>query len=183
MKLGHAALRLVAAASLASAFIVPSDLADGVYAVQYDAATGQALGDLELLPSPGVAKRSLRGRRALTARQTRTNPPPLEKPKTTCGNAELNRNDLESAKQQFEALCENPTIYPARNAIIITQGRAIAYMCNYNAENRCWREEYDEASGLLDKQCGNRRAGTVYVDRWKKTYGRDVTGADICLEP
>jgi len=181
MRSWHAALKFVAAASLVAAFTVPGDLPDGVYALDYDPATGQAVSDFELL-QPSLTKRSMRIR-PLEVRQAQKNPPPLEKPKTTCGNAELNRNDLEEAKGLFESLCESDRMYPARNAVIITQGRVIAYMCNYNADNRCWSEEYAEASSILDKQCGNRRSGTVYVDRWKKTYGRDVMGADICLEP
>ena len=174
---------LVAGTSLVSAFVVPDSLNDGIYAVSFDPSTGEALSDFEQLPDvPALSKRAMRIQ-PLSTRQGGGAPPPLEKPKTTCGNKDLNRDDFNSAKESFTKLCDDPKQYAARNAIIITQGGAIAYMCNYAAENRCWRQEYEEASSLIDKQCSNRRSGTVYVDKWKKSYGRDVAGADICLDP
>jgi len=182
MKLSHTTLKLLTAAtSLASAFKVPDSLPDGVYTLSYDPASGEALSELELL-QPSLARRNNR-LAPLVARQNADKPPPLERPRPTCGKADMNRNDFDAAKAEFEKLCDIWKVYPAHNAVIITQGRAIAYMCSFDAENRCWRDEYEEASGILDRQCGNRRTGAVYVEKWRKTYGRDVAGVDICASP
>jgi hypothetical protein len=53
-------------------------------------------------------------------------------------------------------------------------------MCNYDSENRCWRKEFDEANQLMDINCGNGGIGYVTVNAYKKAYGRDNVGADIC---
>jgi hypothetical protein len=172
---------LVAAATMVPAFRVPEGLPTGVYAVSFDPLTGEALGEFESL-HPSLADRSMRIR-PLGPRQDRKNPPPLEKPRTICAATDLDRADFDAAKARLVSRCDEAKIYSAHTAVVAAtdNGTTIAYMCNFDNENRCWREEYDEASGILDRDCGRRRIGMVYVDRWKKSYGRDLRGADICL--
>ena len=178
MKPGIAALHLLgAAAPLVSAFVVPEDLANGVYAFSYDGGDAQAIAKFEMLAP--ISSNHTVDSSTLEARQ-RNVPPPLEKPQTQCGNANINRGDFDRIKEEFKKMCDKAESFPGNSGILITYGNAIAYMCNYEFANRCWAQEYDEASGLVDRQCGTGRSGTVYVDRWKKSYGRDAKDANIC---
>jgi hypothetical protein len=159
-------------------FVVPEGLPNGIYSVDFDPDTGLALGEPTLVHH--LNGRYMPTKVAVAPRQQST-PPPLENPRPACANYDLNRGDFNVAKSQFESVCTRDTQYQANQAVVITYGNAIAYMCNFNGVNRCWQQEYNEASGIIDRTCGQNRAGTVYVDRWKKTYGRDVQGANICL--
>ena len=156
------------------AFVIPQDLPDGFYSISFEPSTGSALSEPELL-STIDPKYSVLNRR-------QEDPGPLASPEPHCGDGTLNRSDFEAAKAQFGEICRQDTQYPTNMAVVVTAGDAIAYMCNFGEmTNRCWTAEYEEISGLLDSVCGVDRVGTVYTDRWKKSYGRDVKDADICL--
>ena len=156
------------------AFILPQNLPDGMYSIPFEPTTGSALSE----PQPIAAATS--ANTALHRRQE--DPGPLAQPEPNCGEAALNRADFDAAKEQFGSICRQDTQYPVNVAVVVTVGDAMAYMCNFDSfTNRCWTAEYEEISGMLDDMCGAERVGTVYTDRWKKTYGRDVKDTDICL--
>lgn len=159
---------------LAHGFIIPQDLPNGVYSIPFEPTTGSALSSPQLLsaiePESGILHRR------------QEDPGPLASPEPRCGDGTLNRADFESAKEQLGEICRQDTQYPTNMAVVVTAGDVIAYMCNFGEmTNRCWTAEYEEISGLLDSVCGADRVGNVYTDRWKKSYGRDVKDADICL--
>ncbi len=156
------------------AFIVPVNLSDGIYSIKYDPVTGQSYNKPTLVGSIVIH----RDNPELSPRQR--SPPPLDSPRLSCGSNDLQLDDFNTAKDQFEGICDNDKQYPPHEAIVIAYQSAVAYMCNFGAGNRCWRQEYEEASQIMDRQCGDGKVATVYVDRWKKTYGRDLAGSDIC---
>ena len=172
---------LLLAVSTALGFVLPADLADGVYSVEYDAATGEALSAPSLVGAleARTPVRAPPPSRIVAARA----PPPLESPRTLCsatGNLR-SRPDFDTVKAQFNGICEKDTMYPKNVAMVVSYGSALAYMCNFDkSTNRCWREEYEEASTLMDRTCGTAVAARVYIARWDKTYGRDNQGANIC---
>lgn len=160
---------------LVRGFVIPQDLPDGVYSIPFSS-TGSALSIPQLLSTIDPEYTTLH------RRQEDPLPGPLASPEPRCGEGTLNRADFEIAKDQFGDICQQDTQYATNMAVVVTAGDAIAYMCNFDAmTNRCWTAEYEEISGLLDATCGADRVGTVYTDRWKKEYGRDVKDADICL--
>ncbi len=57
----------------------------------------------------------------------------------------------------------------------------MAYLCNYASQNRCWRQEYEEALLAIVAQCGVGRGGEAFVSSYGKAYGGDNVGREICL--
>jgi hypothetical protein len=163
-------------AASCQAVVVPQGLPDGVWSLPFDPTTRNALGEptlLQYINAHDIPKA------AVLPRQS--SPPPLPNPRATCGANNLNRSNFLVVKEIFNTMCDAAQQYRPNQAIVMTAGTSIAYMCNFNGTNRCWRQEYDEAMALLDRNCGQDRVGTVYVERWVKTYGRDNAGANICL--
>ncbi|KAL2110421.1 hypothetical protein VUR80DRAFT_1181 [Thermomyces stellatus] len=159
----------------AHALALPQDLPDGIYSVPFDPATGSALYGPQLLSTVDRSDPHLHCRQE-------EDPGPLASPEPQCGDRTLNRADFEAAKEQFGEICRQDTQYSTNMAVVVTVGDAIGYMCNFGEmTNRCWTAEYEEIFGLLDAVRGGDRVGSAYTDRWKKSYGRDVKDADICL--
>ncbi|EJT71303.1 hypothetical protein GGTG_10562 [Gaeumannomyces tritici R3-111a-1] len=167
-----AVLASVLLVGLSHALVVPDNLADGVWAFALDAG-GDAVG----APVPVTALPAAVSRR-LAARQQ--NPPALASPQVQCKAGYVNVAEFATARAAFNDLCDRAQSYPANVGIVVAQGSALAYMCNYDGSNRCWRQEYDEASLLVDGRCGSGRVGTVRVQRWNKSYGRANRGESIC---
>jgi hypothetical protein len=161
----------LSAFALCRAYIVPTDLEDGLYYVPLDD-DGVALGAPILLEAPiELADASF----DITRRQ-----PNLPSPSVNCHDRSYNGGDYEVAKRAFNDNCDKGTYYPSNYALWYTAGSAIAYLCNYESSNRCWRKEFDEANALMDISCGTNRVGWVSIDSYKKSYGRDNSGAKIC---
>ncbi|CAI4212634.1 unnamed protein product [Parascedosporium putredinis] len=172
-------LSLLLAVAGTRGFVVPQGLPDGVYLFDFDPESGSIINEPQLLKylTPAASPR-----------------PPLHSPgggpEAPPEPGTLLRRDVPQPRgfrrRQDPVWWYLPkdTQYPVNQAVVITYGSAMAYMCNWDSfTNRCWTKEYEEASGIIDVACQNSLTGTVYVDRWKKTYGRDVAGADICLGP
>jgi len=159
-------------ASLARAFTVPRGLPRGLGSVELDSNAS-----LMVEPPQPLAARTESG--AISARDS--TPPSLPSPVITCGSNSVNANDFVLAKQQMESTaCQVDTQYPANQLVMFTSGTTTMYMCNYDTHNRCWVQEIEQASRMLDQTCGQNRAGYVYIDAYKKSYGRDIQGATVC---
>jgi hypothetical protein len=165
-------LLVLAAAIRANTFQIPADLADGTYVVSLDSSTIQSVPLLtdQQSGSPDVAVQPRQG----TA-------PALPSTQTTCPNVALtSRADFDAVRQLFETYCDTYRTYNNNTAVIIRDNSAIAYICVYTPNTRCWRSEYEEASGIMDKSCGSGNAAVVYVPQYSKSYGRDNWNANIC---
>jgi len=133
-------VRLVSAAALllagvASAVLVPTGLAPGMYAIPFDD-NGDALTAPIALGDIALEKRQQNGVGTLPQGQV------------TCGtNGNLNIAVWTTAKEAFQSMCDShPDLYPANMVVIYTSGNTVAYMCNFNNANRCWRSEYQNVS-------------------------------------
>ncbi|KAK1832586.1 hypothetical protein QBC39DRAFT_256356 [Podospora conica] len=168
-------LTLLTAAATTTAFTVPPNLPNGIYSVAIDA-RGNALSApllvrslSDLPPSPS----------RITPRQQQA--PSLPAPSTNCHNRQLAapRAEYDAALKAFNSIvCDPATMYQAGAAIWISVNNAktVPYMCNYEAANRCWTSESNEADQLINRQCGNTGIGWVYVGQYKKSYGRENVG-------
>jgi hypothetical protein len=142
-------------AGTTQALKVPLDLAPGVYSIPFDN-NGVAAGDPVLL-----GPISARVRRALEARQQ--SPPRLQLPQARCqSSGTIVVADFDAAKADFQAYCDMGVANAAQTAVVYTIGNMIAYMCNYNSPNRCWREEYEQGtfyrwSAYMDVGCCHQK--------------------------
>jgi hypothetical protein len=164
---------LLLQATAIRAVYVPTDLADGLYLIPFDN-DGNAIGEPVLLPpadaTPG---------QSLNRRQ---NPPSLPQSTTKCGNrGNININDFQVAKAQLQSECDKGQQYGPNTAIVHTSGTGMAWFCNYQSANRCWRQEYEEAMLRIVAQCGTGKGGEVFVPQYNKAYGGDNLGNNICL--
>lgn len=150
--------------------VVPESLSNGLYIITLNDRNDAISREITFSPNADLSR--------VTPRQQ--TPPPLENPQPHCGSGDLDSGEFSSIQASFDTMCDAAKMYGPSMAIIMAQGNSIAYMCNFAGTNRCWRQEYDEANRILDNACGQAHIGSVYVDRWKKSYGRDVKGADIC---
>lgn len=167
-------MRLTIFLSVVSAchgYIFPAGQPDGVYRVRIDG-DGNALGEPTLLERlTGVDTSYYINRRQA---------PRLPGPSTSCHNRSLNRKDYDSAFRVFNTICDRGEHYAANTSMVVSAGTAIAYLCNYDAENRCWSSESSEADGLMNSSCGNNGIGWVYIGQYRKSYGRENVGINIC---
>ena len=141
---------------------VPSDLAPGVYSIPFDG-NGVATSEPKL-----IRPLSARERRAVEARQQ--TPPRLPSPQARCQNSgTIVVADFDAAMADFQDYCDSGVTNQAQSAVVYTTGRMIAYMCNYNTANRCWRQEYEQGkSSLSDEYCigGSRNS---WHEQWRST--------------
>ncbi|KAK0645714.1 hypothetical protein B0T16DRAFT_390277 [Cercophora newfieldiana] len=154
-------LAILSAVAVVQSFIFPADRPDGVYTVSIDA-EGNALDEpkfISALPD--------------TARLSRRQAPALPNPSTNCHNRALDVNDFGAALSAFNAVCDRGEYYPENTSMVVSAGNTMAYLCNYQNSNRCWSSESNEASRLMDQKCGSNGIGWVYVDQYKKSYGRE----------
>ena len=153
-------------------FMVPAGLSPGHYSVAIDS-HGNALGEPTLI-------RSLDSLTSSSSTINRRGPPKLPSPTVNCHSRSFNINDFLAAYTAFNNMCDIGEFYPANTAQWVTAGSAVAYMCNYEESSRCWREEYSQTNALLDAGCGKKEIGWVYIDAYKKSYGRENSGVNIC---
>ena len=169
---------LLSALAGCHAFTIPSGLEDGVYTVAIDA-RGNALSEPKLLQAIGDIK--VRSPSRVAARQA----PSLPSPSTSCHNRQLaaTREEFDTALRVFNSVCDQATHYQAGAAVWISvnDARTVPYLCNYDQGNRCWSSESNEANNLINRQCGNTGIGWVYIDQYKKSYGRENKNQDGTL--
>jgi hypothetical protein len=158
-------------------FIIPAGLPAGHYSVAIDS-HGNALSEPTLIRSLDslISSSSSSSPSAINRRA----PPKLPSPTVNCHNRSLNIDDFLAAYKAFNNMCDSGEFYPANSAQWVTAGSAVAYMCNYDESSRCWREEYAQANSLLDVGCGQKVIGWVSIDAYKKSYGRENSGVNIC---
>jgi hypothetical protein len=159
--------------------LLPVGLPDGLYRVPFDT-NGTALSEPILLQAvdPATAPSS-----AVYRRQRGNNPPALPASQSRCGRAgNLNIVQFANAKAQLQAECDRGETFGPRQAVIFTtdNGRTNAYFCNYDASNRCWRQEVEEAMSRLVRDCGSGKGGELYIPQYSKSYGGDNGGQQIC---
>jgi hypothetical protein len=165
-------LALLQATAIQAVF-VPAGLQDGVYSIPFDV-NGDAIGEPVLLHAVDS-----RADQPHYARQQ--NPPSLPASQTRCGNrGNININDFQIAKEALQSVCDKGDYYDAYNAIVYTQGSAVAYFCTYGGASRCWRQEYEEAMQRIVQSCGSGKGGEVFVQSYSKAYGGDNAGGQIC---
>ncbi len=165
-------LVLLQAAAI-GAILIPSNLADGLYTIPFDS-NGTALSD-------PIFIRSAAGTPSDHHRSRRQNPPTLPRSETKCGTGGLVRiSEFTVAKANLQAECDKGDTYPARTAVIFITGTTTAYFCNYDAQNRCWRQEYEDAMNRVVQSCGSGRGGEVYIPSYLKSYGGDNNGQQVC---
>ena len=164
-------LALLSAPLAAHAFIFPSDRPDGVYTVAIDS-QGNALSEPRFISGlPTTTTSSQLGRRQA---------PALPNPSTNCHNRALNANEYNTALEAFNRVCDRGEYYAENTSVVVSFGSTIAYLCNYGSSNRCWSSEANEAHRLMNGKCGNNGIGWVYVDAYKKSYGRENKDVSIC---
>jgi hypothetical protein len=157
----------------AQGYQIPADLEDGAYLVSLDSSDIAPLAS-RTTPDHGSLVA------AVSARQGTA--PPLPSTQTTCRGAELeSRADFDSARQLFESYCNTYRTYSNNTAVLVRVNTAIAYICNFVYDDRCWASEYEEASGFMDKTCGKSNTSVVYIPSYGKSYGRDNWNTSICL--
>ncbi|KAK4208933.1 hypothetical protein QBC37DRAFT_451535, partial [Rhypophila decipiens] len=113
-------------------------------------------------------------------------PPPaprLPSPQPNCHKERSlgHRAEYESVLSTFNTICDQAIYYQPNTALVVSSGSAVAYLCNYERENRCWSSESNEADSLINTACrgGGTGIGWVYIDAYKKAYGRENVGVDI----
>ena len=159
-------------ATAIQALIVPDNLPDGLYTIPFNSA-GEALSEPALVHS--LESRVDRHRR-------QSNPPTLPASKTKCGTrGNININDFQLAKAAIQTACDKGEQYAASTAVVYTVGSSVAYFCNYQSANRCWRQEYEEAMARIVQSCGSGKGGEIYISAYSKSYGGDNAGSEICL--
>ncbi|KAG4428242.1 hypothetical protein IFR05_016279 [Cadophora sp. M221] len=161
----------LALVSLGQAFDIPADAADGIYTVALDA-EGNALSEPTLVTAPVSAKRSRSFSAQLEARS-------LPNPQTGCEGHWMNTGDYYNVVNSFKDACRGNQI-AANWAHYAKYGSAVVYMCNYGGQNPCESGEFTDAMNLLNANCGGVGAGWVLIQTWKKGYGRQNTGGQIC---
>ncbi|KAK4186955.1 hypothetical protein QBC35DRAFT_386085 [Podospora australis] len=103
-----------------------------------------------------------------------------EKPaQVGCTDGAVNHEDLEMALECLSAWCEVNQIPPHTGEHCIV-GDSMMYMCSYGDYNPCSADEIVTAWGAIQRDCGTNRGGWWHFHDWKKTYGVDVSGADVC---
>lgn len=159
-----AGLSLLQAAAV-GALIVPAGLPEGLYHIPFDS-------DGTALSAPlRVESRSTQGR--FEARQ-------FQRWEARCGVlGQIQINDFTVAKENLQSECDRGETYQPNRAVIYSTGRAIAYFCNYDRQNRCTRAEYEEAMLALVGQCGIGAGGEVYLAAQDKGYGGDNKGESV----
>ena len=174
---------LTTLSTLSKAFILPTNLADGIYTIPISA-NGTALAPPTLLsPLPSSSAHASNPTDGILAHRQRRQQqaPRLPSPSTNChADRPFDRGDYDTALGAFNSVCDRGEFYPAFSSVVVSAGGAMAYLCNYDASNRCWSSESSEADSLMTGRCGSGTAGWVYVDAYKKSYGREVLGVDIC---
>ncbi|KAK5656033.1 hypothetical protein OQA88_5172 [Cercophora sp. LCS_1] len=163
---------LLAFVATSHAYIVPASLPDGQYTISFDA-NGNAIGEPRFVQELGGVNATAH---ALEGRQTS-----LPGPTINCRDRRVTRGDYDNAVASMKNECDKGIYYNARTAVWWTSGSAIAYLCNYDNSNRCWRGEVEQAANLVDANCGRSNIGWVYIDAYKKSYGRENSGVNICF--
>ena len=178
-------------ATAIQAVLIPAGLPDGLYSISFDA-NGTATSEPVLLraahdPSSAIVRRQRGGggknRGGGGGGNNNNNPPPLPSTQSKCGGGpNLDIVQFATAKARLQEECDKGKMYPRGQAIFFTEGRAMAYFCNYDAENRCWRREVEEAMAQIVAKCGLAKGGEIYVPQYDKSYGGDNARdpKDVC---
>ncbi|KAK0713475.1 hypothetical protein B0T26DRAFT_677806 [Lasiosphaeria miniovina] len=74
----------------------------------------------------------------------------LPSPAAFCHSRSYNGNGYNDALYTFDLMCDLGVEYPTYYAAFRTSGNTVAYICNYENHNRCWRSEFGQVNALLD---------------------------------
>lgn len=131
---------------IVSAFNIPTDLADGMYAIvtdEFGNETAQAIAVPDV-PTGRFA-------RSLSNKVART---PLPAGELGCTSNGLNFNDLSQALAQMYNYCGDSAPFTSSKMFFIA-GTVYAYTCNYGGENTCAAGEAEACADLLMQDCGS----------------------------
>jgi hypothetical protein len=107
-------------------------------------------------------------------------PRTLPGPKVTCrNNGPYGHDDIGVAGAGLRFYCDSGNKIPGRGSVAFVSGQAVWYACSNGGQNPCSSEEFWEANGIMDAECGAWTDINLYIGDWAKTYGRDTIG-HIC---
>ncbi|KAI2641433.1 hypothetical protein GGS26DRAFT_597296 [Hypomontagnella submonticulosa] len=178
------ALLAALAATSCSAVVLPEGTPNGVY----------------VWPAPNSAK--LKGRQEksgewtkigdITPRDATSENPNLSRrwswPSGAQASSECNPQpvklstwDYDEALETMKSNCvgENSLI-PRGGNYAVVYGSALIYGCSWGGSQPCRREEVERFSTDIDLKCGDDGSGFIHLPGWRKAYGRDHVGIDIC---
>lgn len=168
-------------------FLIPEDLAEGVYSVSHGT---EGTDQFNLLEAPTAASSPSNApiNSRISRRQTggATSLPPGFV--TICqehitGNW-LYLYQISAAMTEAQSSWSGAGKWAGNNeAVFIKSGNAVIYMCCYDSSSRCpaWYNEFMAALVEINmKPCDVYDAAYVTIGAWKKHYGRTIAGRKIC---
>ncbi|KAH9905486.1 hypothetical protein F4778DRAFT_802986 [Xylariomycetidae sp. FL2044] len=155
----------------AQAAVVTEDQPDGIYEIQ----SGRKRSTAILLQAYDASNITTRSNvpevaaRALPAHSHRCE-----------DNAYSDSLNYEQALAGLGTECDHGLKIGKNNGFLFKFGSAITYVCSWGGEQGCSSSETNDAMKVLDGDCGNLHSGSMWMDAWKKAYGRGVAGDETC---
>ncbi|KAK4173424.1 hypothetical protein QBC36DRAFT_194676 [Triangularia setosa] len=97
-----------------------------------------------------------------------------------CTNNPVDTSELENSLTCLSNWCNTGNTIPPHGGQYCTVGRSMMYICSYGGDNPCSADEMVTAWGSIQRDCGAGRGGWWFSNDWKKTYGVDSAGANVC---
>ncbi|KAK8044347.1 hypothetical protein PG993_004371 [Apiospora rasikravindrae] len=158
-----ALVTIAVAASSVAAFIVPTDLADGVYI--FNGTVGPTrIGDA------AEAQRFMAARDGVFPGDSRMQ----------CDGVTIDKADMDRATESLRQMCSFNRNIEGGNHLGIAVGSAVAYACSYGGIQPCHLNEVNDYVMWSDKDCGAYRGSFLHIPKWDKAYGRAPRDIDIC---
>ncbi|KAK4641730.1 hypothetical protein QC761_503395 [Podospora bellae-mahoneyi] len=97
-----------------------------------------------------------------------------------CTNNPVDASELENSLTCLSNWCSTGNTIPPRGGEFCNVGGSMMYICSYGGNNPCSANEMVTAWGSIQRDCGPGRGGWWFSNDWKKTYGIDSAGANVC---
>ncbi|KAK4203442.1 hypothetical protein QBC40DRAFT_317220 [Triangularia verruculosa] len=97
-----------------------------------------------------------------------------------CTNNPVDASELENSLTCLSNWCNTGGVIPPHGGEHCTVGGSMMYICSYGGNNPCSANEMVTAWGSIQRDCGVGRGGWWFSNDWKKTYGIDSAGANVC---
>ncbi|KAK8085532.1 hypothetical protein PG997_006803 [Apiospora hydei] len=166
-----ALVTIAVAASNATAFIVPADLADGVYTFNgTDGTEGSSAGEPTRLGDAATAHQLMTSRDGVFPGDSRMQ----------CDDVAIDKASMDGATESLRRMCSLNRNIEGGGHVAIAVGSAVAYACSYGGVQACHLNEVNEYLKWSDGDCGSYRGSFLHIPKWDKAYGRAPKGIDIC---